>query len=759
MAEPNVGRLLLSPLNLMRLIKQHDQYVFFCLYEQRHQAQGFRWNPAGKYYYTSNPAIALRCAAWADDELRAALLKEAAQLPDPTKAVLTYKDGVFRFYGPPTYNYLAKNARFRATKEPYWHWWTESLDSALRLYSDAAELAEFEVNPDAKVVLQEEHERRARSLAASTATSASLTVPAPAGLQYRPFQVAGIAYMRERAATLLADQMGLGKTIQVLGLINSRADLQNILLIVPATLKTNWLREFTKWHTGNLTAEIATAKSLPESRVVIINYDILHRHLDRLLARQWDLVVLDEAHFIKSEKARRSRTATALVDAAPMKLMLTGTPLLNRPAELWNLISHLDPQTWGPRQKWPFFLRYCAARKGPFGWDLTGASNLEALQETLRATIMCRRLKSEVLTELPAKQRQVIELPQPPGLRVVTDAQQRWEKLLEWQTELRLRVELAKASDDPQDYKDAVADLRQGTLAAFEEMSKIRHDEALRKLPACLEHLEEAVASSGKVVVFGHHKDVLHAVRDAFGETAVLLTGDSSERERQEAIDRFQSDPGIKVFVGSILAAGLGITLTTASHCVFVELSWRPSDITQAEDRLHRIGQTDSVLVQHLVLEASLDAHMANMIVAKQEIADRALDNPVDTTPFLDVAETAEVELVLPEKAVAVGPTRALDIAYTPPVKLSWIEKRAATLTALDCGVIHSAIRQLANACDGAYVRDGRGFSALDVRLGHSLAARTSLSPKAAALALNVLKKYRHTQLKGETQLEKFYDL
>jgi ribosomal protein S14 len=216
-----------------------------------------------------------------------------------------------------------------------------------------------------------------------------------------------------------------------------------------------------------------------------------------------------------------------------------------------------------------------------------------------------------------------------------------------------------------------VAALKVGASEAFNAIAKLRHDTALAKVPAVIETLKDAV-EQGKVVCFAHHRDVVAAIAEAFGPVAVTLTGDTSMAARQAAVDRFQNDPTCLLFVGNIRAAGVGLTLTASSHVVFAELDWTPANVTQAEDRCHRIGQHDSVLVQHLVLEGSLDATMARMLVSKQIVLDAALDNPLAAQILSD-----EPIIVHPDEPVQTRHQLAGEGLYKDPQGTVWKVQRA----------------------------------------------------------------------------------
>jgi SWI/SNF-related matrix-associated actin-dependent regulator 1 of chromatin subfamily A len=330
---------------------------------------------------------------------------------------------------------------------------------------------------------------------------------------------------------------------------------------------------------------------------------------------------------------------------------------------------------------------------------------------------MVRRLKSEVLKELPAKRRQVICLPRNGAAKAVAHEEEEWHRHEEELTRLQDEVDLAHAAGDDDAYKKAVAALRKGYRVAFEAISRVRHETAVAKIPAVIEHVDDVLEQLPKVVLFAHHHDVVKALEEHYGAACVVLTGETPMADRQGLVDRFQTDPTCKLFIGSITAAGVGITLTAASHVVFAELTWTPGELSQAEDRLHRIGQQESVNVQHLVFDGSLDARMAQLLVEKQEIAEKALD--------------AAYEIDLPVVPVA---GRGARPPKYPPADPS--QKAAA----LQC------LRQLAGVCDGARAKDDVGFNGSDARIGHALAACTQLTDGQYWLARRVLPKY-HAQL------------
>jgi SWI/SNF-related matrix-associated actin-dependent regulator 1 of chromatin subfamily A len=439
-------------------------------------------------------------------------------------------------------------------------------------------------------------------------------LPVPAQLRYYPFQREGIRFVLDRSGALLADEPGIGKTIQAIGVINAIPELEKILVVCPATLRLNWRRELSKWlvkfrSIGVIGLDQTSAETLFSTcTIIIINYDRLYSNQDILGSLTWDLVILDESHFIKSPGAKRTRVATAL--KANRRVALSGTPVLNRPAELLLILSWLSPHEW-PRSGWhEYELRYCNAYWDGFGWDVSGASNLEELSSRLR-TVMLRRTKAEVLPELPAKCRTVIELSPTVEMRTLVKKElDAFRRVAQQQSE-QFQASIRKLRVDPQQIDG-------------DNLAIIRHQTAMAKVPLAAEFVREALeGGANKIVIFAHHRDVIKALENALSPWhPVILIGGMGMQERQSSIDTFRTDPKCRIFIGNLVAAGTGITLTASGQVIFAEMSWVPAELTQAEDRCHRIGTRDSVLVQHLVLAGSVDSIMAKTILKKQKILD-----------------------------------------------------------------------------------------------------------------------------------------
>lgn len=630
--------------------------------------------------------------------------------------VLTYKDGIFIAISSYSEKDKVKAAGFRWNPEKkIWH--TSNLVVARKFEADADSAAKTQF-------LEFENNIQQSRVADAVA---GVEIPVPDGLNYFPYQQAGIAYALGKTSVLIGDEMGLGKTPQSIGIINATNPAKT-LIICPATLKLNWRNELMRWLTKpRLIHILQSGQPFPTNvEIVVMNYDIAAKYKPQIHAVEWDLLICDEAHYMKNNRAQR--TVAVIGDGkkdkglkAKRKVFLTGTPITNRPVELWPLASYLFPETFN--NFWSFGRRYCDAQMRNGYWDFSGHSNLEELQQILRGVGMIRRLKSQVLKELPPKTRQVVVLPNDTVKHLINREKQQAQMFEERVESLQTRVERSKMSDNPEDYQKAVASLREAYQVAFEEMAAVRKELAVAKIPMVCEHVADAIESNGKVVVMAHHREVIDAITENFGAAAVKLYGGMSEQQKQHSVDSFQKNPDCKVFVGSIRAAGVGITLTASSNVVFAELDWTPANMLQAEDRCHRIGQSENVLVQHLVFDESLDAKMANTLISKMAVIDRALD----------AAITQKQELEEPEgltKKKGRGISRAM------------IDERVSEITALHHITFHLGVKMLSQKTTEIEV-DGTGFNKMDAHIGKELAALNNLSDRQAVFAGWLCYKYR----------------
>lgn len=421
-----------------------------------------------------------------------------------------------------------------------------------------------------------------------------------------PHQRAGVGFLltpRPTRGAILADEMGLGKTRQAIAAAHEAFPEGPHLVVCPAALTRHWAREIARALPG---AEVAVlARAYRPAAWTVLSYDRLATHQAALREGRWGALVLDEAHYIKNLRSRRSRLilggpgAPGLADRAGQLYLLTGTPVANRPMDLFALLRAIRHAL--SDDKLLFGVKYCAGHQTPHGWDLRGASNLDELRERLADTLL-RRTKDEVL-ELPPKLRTYLPI------EVDLDAYR--------------EVWLAYAE------RVAAASRNRRKLARrllIAEIAKLRHSAALAKIPAALELAAEMVEAGEKVLVFSYHRAVVKAFRARFGDQAVAVVGGQSSRTRQAAVDAFEHAEGVRLLVGDVRAAGHGFTLAAASQVLFVDYGWTAAEHLQAEDRAHRIGQQRLVTVTYLSAVGTIDEHVEALLGQKLEVAARLID-------------------------------------------------------------------------------------------------------------------------------------
>jgi len=466
----------------------------------------------------------------------------------------------------------------------------------------------------------------AENLINSVPLDSSIQVPTPDGVALYPYQRAAVEFCSKRKSSLIADETGTGKTAEAIGLINY-LDIDSGIIICPSYIKLHWKRELEKWLHKKFRIVCVSGKSIFDItffNFVILNYDIVCSWLDELSKRKWPILICDESHCLKNGKAKRSKCVMKLAKRCDKKILLTGTPILNRPVELFNQLKILGHDLG--KNYWKFVHRYCNAYQDKWGLKVDGSSHLDELSEIMYRDVIIRRLKSQVLKDLPEKVRQVIELD---GDKYSAFVKQNDEIRAGYVKEKRMLKRKAKKSmyiKNLDDYKELGNKLRSLEIRYMNEISVIRHKTALAKVDDVVEHVSELLGQGQKIVVFAHHRDVVDKITEdlhLYTNTVLKITGATSMEDRDKIVREFQKNEFIRVFVGSIHATGMGISLTAANVVVFAELDWTPSRITQCEDRLWRIHQKKSVLVQHLIVDGSIDAKMVKIMIRKQEILDK----------------------------------------------------------------------------------------------------------------------------------------
>lgn len=463
----------------------------------------------------------------------------------------------------------------------------------------------------------------------SAKTTTDFEPPAPDNKQYFPYQKAGIEHIVTHRNTLLGDEMGLGKTIEAIGTLNFSKP-ENVLILCPASLKLNWLNEIKKWLTiqYNVYSDDDIYMDMKKPYIYVTNYDRLSKYENKLLNIKWEMAFLDEGHYIKNSKSKRTKIALKLGKNIQRKILMTGTPVLNRPQELYTLLKFLD-HPFGNNYR-AFMNKFVVADS--FG-NAVEYRNLDYLDRTLRRDIMIRRKKEDVLKDLPDKTETVLTLDSsllPAELRAQN--QEIVDKYNEQKAELiglKEQLKLAESEEVKKSLKEQIQNLQKGAFGTIGVMAKIRHETALHKLKYSKEIIDNILDSEDQLIIYAHHRDVIEQLLKMYPESRAIYGG-MSNKEKQKNIDDFNNKE-YRIIVLSIKAAGLGITLTSAHVGLFLELDWTPSNIHQAEDRMHRIGQRENVSIYMLVFDKSIDSYIANMIVEKQDIIDSSIEFPEDS--------------------------------------------------------------------------------------------------------------------------------
>lgn len=435
-----------------------------------------------------------------------------------------------------------------------------------------------------------------------------VTVTGLKGVLY-PYQSEGVNFIESRKGrALIADEMGLGKTVQALAWLQLHPEHRRALIIVPDCVKLNWEIESIRWmKKPKIEVLYGRTPYYVEGDILVINYDCIAAWVPYLISLNLKVLILDEVHSIKNNTAKRTKAVKKLGKGIPYVIGLSGTPIMNRPVEIYNAVSMIDPMLFPNYMS--FVRRYCDAKSNGFGLDVNGASNTEELHRKLIQSIMIRRLKKDVLTDLPDKMYSFIPL----SLTNEEDYRYAEKDFISF-------VQKTKGMQAARRASNAEA------LTLIETLKQLTVN---GKLKEAISWIEEFLESGEKLVVFAVHTFVINAIMEAFPNISVKVDGSVTGGDKQKAVTMFQNDPRIKLFVGQVIAAGKGITLTAASRVAFLELPWTPGDLLQAEDRCHRIGQKENVMVYYLLARGTIEEKMAHLLDKKKKIMDSVLDGTV----------------------------------------------------------------------------------------------------------------------------------
>lgn len=407
--------------------------------------------------------------------------------------------------------------------------------------------------------------------------------------------IARFNYGHKRA--LIADEMGLGKTVQALSIMSHLWDELNgyCLIVCPASLTLNWRREVLKWlaplGVTDLSVAVSDYRRMIEAgaKIIIVSYSSISKVLD--LIPRFSIAILDEAHFVKNQNAKRSKQCLFAEDSVVARsdyaICMTGTPAPNRASDAWAMLHFLNPDAWPDKKLFEM-------ETDGLGFDEYQVIGLQA-----RLSGMIRRYKKDVLPQLPEKTRRIVELPvhDDGEIRAYRESLGDLVNTIDWSDSVMVGRMLADV---------------QGSLMTA------RVNQSCLKMRHVLRYLEETVAEGESVVLFCVFREAISGLLEALGESAVAVYGGISSEARDMAVTAFQAGEA-RFFIGQIVAAGAGLTLTRACRLIFVDIDWTPANMEQAEDRVHRIGQDRGVLIEYLVAEDSLDYHMISSMLEKQK--------------------------------------------------------------------------------------------------------------------------------------------
>lgn len=434
-------------------------------------------------------------------------------------------------------------------------------------------------------------------------------------LELYEYQKLGVEFLLNSGGrALLADSPGVGKTAQALGYV-AHSGFKRTLVVCPASVKFSWENEAEKWT--YLSTFVVDSKIDPRDipydvNIIIINFDILKKFLGEFMKYKWDCMIVDESHLIKSSSAMRTKVVKMIARQIPSVIMLTGTPLLSRPIEMFNMLNIIDCKKWN--SYYSYATRYCDGQQGYWGFEAKGATNLEELKTKIHQYFL-RRTKEDVLKELPSKNR--IEIP----IDLPTEARKQYELI-----ESNLVKYLKTYKTDKTD-KEIAKSLSAEKLV---KLNLLREVNAIGKLETAKELIDGIIEAGEKVIVFSSFNGPLVELQETYEEESVLLLGSTPVEERGEMVKKFQTDPNCKVFIGGIRSAGVGITLTAASNVIFLDLPWNPADLIQSEDRAHRVGSTyESLNIYTIISKDSIDKFMQKLLSNKQKIIDQILDGDI----------------------------------------------------------------------------------------------------------------------------------
>lgn len=448
-----------------------------------------------------------------------------------------------------------------------------------------------------------------------------------------PYQKIGANFAIENKTCMINDEMGLGKTLQAITVIH-HLNLKDVLIICPNSLKSNWQREIKNWIGRD---SFIVDNKIIENKINIINYERLIKFVSSEIGkkrgkniimsggidRHWQLIIVDESHYIKEKKSTRTQLTLMLSKNAERVILLSGTPVTNRPKELISQLMAIGRLKEVSGNEWYFFQRYCDAKKNKFGWDFSGSSNLDELRTKL-SKFSIRRLKKDVLTELPEKlvHKTILDLPEPKEYEKISKSAE--DEITKHKNQYKsFYASLAGLSEDDVLSrlldKELSQDFNRIKSSALTIIEKLKQETARQKILVSGDVLCPFIENQEKVIVFCTHKKTVYDLSEIY-PSSVVVTGDFSTEDRMKLIDEFNNDKEKIFLFATIQSTGTGYNITSASNVVFFEFAWTPGEHLQAEDRAHRIGQVNNVDVNYLVMNNTIDELIIDSIVSKATV-------------------------------------------------------------------------------------------------------------------------------------------
>lgn len=433
-----------------------------------------------------------------------------------------------------------------------------------------------------------------------------------------PYQRRGAQYIRKfNGLALLADEMGLGKTIQTLYWILKMSNTRPVIVVCPAFVKDVWDMEI-KDNLRKIPTVLSGRKSkriVNHGGIIIVNYDILHNWESQLMSLSPKALVIDEAHFIKERSRLRSKTVKRMSLKIPYRIALSGTPVTNKPTDLWHILNVIRPDEYPSFPK--FAWKWTRPVKKRWGWDYSRTKDIKKLHEHLKNTCMIRRTKNQVMSQLPEKTRSIVPL----DIVNASEYKKADKDFLKWLSNIsKAKGEMAKKAF---------------ALTKFGYTLRLALD---GKMPNVMKWIDNYLEESdSKIVVFGHTVETLKELHKKHHKHSVLIYGGVPMKKRKPLVAKFHNDKNCRIFFGNTVACGTGINLTAASDLAFIEVPKTPAELMQAEDRIHRIGQKKRVVIHYLIAKNTIEHKITMWQQQRFKVFRQIMDGTVSDEQQLNI--------------------------------------------------------------------------------------------------------------------------